>query len=131
MNQPQLSAKIGLCKETSCKPSQHAKTLQKSFFRLSGSPIQFKCRFMVTESLWSGDTYRMITLSLKLNYSNYCNKATLTSFFSQTVNVTGNFKNALYQVNKRNRAQEEHLPKDLRKIWLPNPFSKMTQTIHK
>lgn len=129
MNQPQLSAKIGLCRETNCKPSQHAKTLQKSFFRLSGSPIQFKCKFMVTESLWSVDTYHMAPLSLKLNYSNCCNKTTLTSFLSQTVNITGNFKTALYQVNKPDRAQEEHLPKYLRKIRLPHPFSKMIQTI--
>lgn len=119
MNQPQLSAKIGLCKETSCKPSPSAKPFQKSFFRLPGSPIQFKCRFMVTESLWSVDTYCMVPLPLKLNYNNCSNKTTLTSFSGQPLNVRGNFKNTFFQVKKKNkqpdRAQEEYLPKDLRK----------------
>lgn len=87
----------------------------ENFFRLPGSPIQFRCRFTVTESLWSVDIYHMVPLSLGLNYSNYYNKTTLRSFLGQNVKFRGNFKNSLFQVDKLDRAQKKHLPKDLSK----------------
>lgn len=58
IKQPQLSEKkVGkdnkevIGKGTSCKPSQHAKSSNffLFFFRFPGSPIQFKCRFIVNE----------------------------------------------------------------------------------
>lgn len=57
----------------------------------------------------------MVPLSLGLNYSNYYNKTTLRTFLGQNVKFRGNFKNSLFQVDKLDRAQKKHLPKDLSK----------------
>lgn len=85
------------------------------FFRLPGSPNQFKCIFSVTEALWSVDIFYMIPLSLRLNYSKYYNKLLSDPYFGQNVKFRGNFKNSLFQVNKPDRAKEKYLPKNLSK----------------
>lgn len=120
MKQSQLSEKkVGkgnkevIGKATCCKPSQQNSS--ENFFRLSGSPIQFKCIFSVTEALWSVDIFDMVPLSLRQNYSKYYNKLLSDPYFGQNVKFRGNFKNSLFQLNKPDKAQEKHLSKNLSK----------------
>lgn len=89
----QFPAKIGPCKEAVNFPSMQ-KLFKKFFFSFPISPIQFQCRIIVTEPLQRIDTYCIVATETKL-----------LSQLSQIVNITGNFKNALYQVNTTDKAQ--------------------------
>lgn len=108
------------------------KSSSKNFFRLPGTPIQFQCRFIVTESLWSVDIYYMVPLSLRLNYSKYCNKTTFRSFFlAKMLNSDIPLKTHYSKWTNWIGLRRSTYKTISVKIRLPNIFSKMTQKLFK